>query len=148
MLIGSVQISRGDWAAACHRRAVGGWRWTYLKKGRRLKGSCPGEQRHTQKNEEEEEEKKEEEKARAAGLQETERMGTLSGRTVVAEQPMENSLWAVRYQRCSSSVRKVNVCCTKKFTIMKPQTKKNRLEIPFCLINNENLPTFIKHFYN
>lgn len=47
---GLVQISRGDWAnwaAACHRRAAGRWRWTCLKNGRRLKGSCPGEQRHT-----------------------------------------------------------------------------------------------------
>lgn len=34
-------------AAACHRRPV--WRWSCLKNGRRLKGSCPGEQRHTEK---------------------------------------------------------------------------------------------------
>lgn len=49
VLIASVYISSGAieriQRQACHRRAA--WRGSCLKNGRRLKGSCPGEQRHT-----------------------------------------------------------------------------------------------------
>lgn len=96
-------------AAACHRRAA--WRWRCLKNGRRLKGSCPGEQRHTQKNEEE----VEEEEARAAGRSRRRRGWPHSGDglTAVAEQRLESSFWAARYQRrCLSDVCEIIVYCT------------------------------------
>lgn len=112
VLIGSVQISVGVieriQAAACHRRAA--WRWSCLKNGRRLKGSCPGEQRHTQKNEEEGEQE-----ARAAGRSRRRRgwPHSADGLTAVAEQRVESSFRAVRCQRrCLSDVCEILVYCT------------------------------------